>query len=141
MLRRAINTRDDPELEGSEVLNKAIERVLRCNGESEAVARVIPILDSRDRNRSLRARFCLLKLNATSPELNCTLIEMYRNVNAPQHDRMEAACLLLRLAPNEAEVCGAAESARRWMENVRYKAPVPVDNQLEQEPPGLNCPL
>jgi len=114
MLARAVAA-DDREIEASLLLSSAIERVEHFQAQDEAAARLAPLLDIENEGFLLRARYCLLALNARSPAAIAALIGIYRNRRAPVQIRIQIAGELMVLAPHEAEDCGAAAVRRRLL--------------------------
>lgn len=105
---------DETELEGSFVLAAAIDRVAYFKAQDEAVACLIPLLDVKNYGLCLRARFCILYLNARSPTAVNALIAIYCNPLAPTRTRISTAGMLTSLAPHSAEECGAAAIWRQY---------------------------
>ena len=114
MMVRAVEA-DEADLEGSQLLSSALERVSYFEAQDETVARLTPLLDPTNEHLCMRARYCILVLNAHSPAAINALIAIYLNPLAPTHTRFDTAGILLLLAPQRAEECGAAATWRQFI--------------------------
>jgi hypothetical protein len=130
---RAINDAHDADLEASPLLSSAVERVKHFKAQDQAIAKLIPLIDVQHGKVSMPAMFCLLELNAHSPDVVTALIAAYRNPLASVHSRIEAAGSLTFLAPESAEKCGAAAATRRYVAGLRGLKGVEAQTRLAEE--------